>query len=88
MLRIMVANMSGSEPEPSPPTVKSVFSMSSQVFTFEVCQVAHRLTWSLTLPSQVKRRASYCVALPPISGSIAMPRPIMPIAVPSLGATL
>ena len=33
-------------------------------------------------------RQIICVALPPIRGSIAMPRPTMPIAVPSLGATL
>ena len=83
-----MANMSGSEPEPSPPTVNGVASMSLQRFTGDVCQVAHRLTWSLPEPSQVNLRASYCDWLAPIRGSIAMPRPIMPIVRPSLEAVL
>src|SRR4051794_11123536 len=52
-LRSMIANMSGSEPGPSPPTVNGVLSMSLQVLTGDVCHVAHRLTWSLPLPSHV-----------------------------------
>jgi len=36
----------------------------------------------------VNFRPSYWVALAPMSGSTASPRPIMPIVVPSLGAAL
>jgi len=42
----------------------------------------------LTLPIQVKRRESNLAASVPSSGSIDMPRPTIPMVVPSLGATL
>jgi hypothetical protein len=80
--------MSGSEPEPSPATVKGVARASCQVFTADAYQVTKMLISSVPLPSQVNLRASNWVALVPISGSIARPREKWPIVVPSLGATL
>jgi hypothetical protein len=73
-LRITAEKISGSDPEPSPPTVNGIVSMSFQVFTVDVCQVVQMLTSSVPLPSQANRRASNWVALVPISGSIAIPR--------------
>ena len=80
--------MSGSEPEPSPPTVKSMRSMSAQVFTGESRHVAQMLTSLVPLPSQPNLAASNWVLLAPISGSMAMPRPNVPMTVPSLAAAL
>jgi hypothetical protein len=62
--------------------------MSFHVLTGEVCQIANTLCSLVVLISQVNFVASNCVALLPISGSIAMPRPNVPMVVPSLGATL
>ena len=85
---IMVAKMSGSEPEPSPATVKGMARRSSQVFTLDMRDVAQTLISLVTLPIQANLRESYWVLLVPISGSIAMPRENTPMAVPSLGAAL
>src|SRR6266566_2420089 len=79
----MVAKMSGSEPEPSPATVKGIASRSSQVFTLDMSDVAQTLTSLVTLPIQVNLRESYWVLLEPISGSIAMPREHTPMNVVS-----
>ena len=87
-MRTTVAKMSGSEPEPSPPTVNGIFSASAQVFTADSCQVTQVETSLVPLPSQVNFCASNDVWLVPISGSIAMPRENMPITLPSLGAAL
>jgi hypothetical protein len=80
--------MSGSEPEPSPPTVNDFVTMSSQVFTGEVCQATNTLVSLVPLPSQVNFVASNCTLVPPIKGSIAMPRLKVPMVRPSFGATL
>ncbi len=87
-MRTTAEKMSGSEPVPSPPTVKGIVSMSFQDLTRDACQVTQTLISSVPLPSQVKRRASNWVELVPISGSIAMPREKWPMTVPSFGATL
>src|SRR3954454_20020586 len=65
----MAAKISGSEPEPSAPTVNGLFSKSAQFFTCEVCQIAQTLLSLVALPSQENLRESYCAAPPPISGS-------------------
>ena len=62
--------------------------MSSQVFTGAVCQMTNTLASLVPLPSQMNFVASNCAWLPPISGSIAMPRLNMPMVEPSFGATL
>ena len=62
--------------------------MSAQVFTGAVCQSTNTLASSVPLPSQWNFIASNCVALLPISGSMARPRLNMPIVAPSFGATL
>ena len=80
--------MSGSEPEPSPPTVNGLLTMSSQVFTGEACQVTNTLVSLVPLPSQVNFVESNCTLAPPISGSIAMPRLNVPRVAPSFGATV
>ena len=80
--------MSGSEPEPSPPTVKGLVMMSFQVFTGAVCQMTKTLVSLVPLPSQVSLVESNATLAPPISGSIAMPRLKMPMVEPSFGATL
>ena len=80
--------MSGSDAEPSPPTVKAVVSASVQLFTGASRQVTQVLTSSVPLPSQLNLRESNCVLLAPISGSIAMPREKVPMTEPSLGAAL
>ena len=43
-IRNIVANMSGSDPDPSPATVKGLVFISSQLLIGDVCQVVHRLT--------------------------------------------
>ena len=52
--------MSGSEPEPLPPTVKGLMTMSFQVFTGEVCQVTNTLASLVPLPNQVNFVESNC----------------------------
>ena len=59
----------------------------SQFFTRDWCQVTQTLSSSVPLPSQVNFVASNCVALVPISGSMARPRAKVPSTVPSFGAT-
>src|SRR6266404_1276119 len=71
-------------PSTSPPAVNGVLSMSAQVFTGDVCQVAQKLISLAPLPSQVNRMASNCTLAVPINGSIGRPRPNVPNTVPSL----
>src|SRR5262249_36019602 len=85
MVRRMVAKLSRSAPAPSPPSATGLASTSAQVLTALACQVAHRLALLVMLPSQVKLRASSLRS--PSSGSTGRLRDIVPITVPSLGAT-
>src|SRR3982074_1938810 len=80
--------MSGSDAEPSPPTVKAVVSASVQAFPGPSRQVTQVLTPSVPLPSQLNLRESNCVLLAPISGSIAIPREKVPMTEPPLGRAL
>ncbi len=80
--------MTVSEPDPVPPTMSSCVCRSCIVLTLDACQATHRLTSLLRLPSQENSRASNCVPTPDSSGSIAMPRPNVPMTVPSFGAML
>src|SRR5258705_13251549 len=88
MLRTISAYESGSEPAPSPPAVNGVLSMSAQVLTGDVCQVAQKLISLAPLPSQVNLVASNCTLAVPINGSMGRPRPNVPNTVPSLAETL
>jgi len=56
--------------------------------TSEVCQAVQRLVSLLRLPSHENWRASNCVPTPESNGSIAIPRPKVPMTLPSFGATL
>ncbi len=51
-------------------------------------ETAQTLTSLVPLPIHVNWRASNLMLLLPISGSMARPRPMVPITVPSFGATL
>jgi hypothetical protein len=53
-----------------------------------VCQATHTLTSSFMLPIQLNLAASNWAFVEPSNGSKAVPRPIVPNAVPSLAATL
>ena len=53
-----------------------------------VFQATQMLTSLLALPIQVNLSAWNWAPLEPSSGSNAVPRPMVPIAVPSFGATL
>ena len=55
--------MSGSEPEPSPPTTNSLLRRSLQSFTGESIQLAQMLTSLAALPSQVNFVASKAVPI-------------------------
>src|ERR1700726_1447000 len=83
-----LAKTSGSEPEPLPATVNALVNASPQVLTGDDSKVAHRLISLAALPIQVSLVASNFALVPPISGSIAMPRANMPKALPSFGLTL
>ena len=62
--------------------------MSSNFLIGLVFQATQTLTSLLALPIQVYLVASNFAALLPSSGSKPVPRPMMPNAVPSFGATL
>jgi hypothetical protein len=61
---------------------------SSNVAKPAVCQATHTLTSSLALPIQLNLVPSNWAPGWPSRGSSAVPRPMVPKAVPSLGAAL
>ena len=77
-----------SSPGPVPPISNSLRMRSSKVAKPEVCQATHTLTSSLALPIQLNLVPSNWAPGWPSSGSSAVPRPMVPKAVPSLGAAL
>jgi hypothetical protein len=85
-LRRISANWSGSAPVALPPMVNSRANISSQVFTFEVCQVPQTLLSLVIVPIQENLVASKGALFS--SGSVIMPRLTLPICVPSFGAML
>ena len=80
-------NWSVSALVPVPPTVSSLVYRSSNLVMPEPFMATQTLTSLLALPSQVNFVASNCVALADQQRVDAMPRPMVPIAVPSFGAT-
>ena len=70
------------------PMTISALRMSSTVRNGDVCHDTQTGISLLRLPIQVSFNASIRVAVSPNSGSKAMLRIVMPIAVPSAGATL
>src|ERR1051326_2226883 len=71
-----------------PPTVISLVNRSSNVLIPDVAfHATHTLTSLLALPIQVNLVPSNCAPFTPRIGSKPVPRPIVPITPPSLGAT-
>ena len=73
---------------PVPPTISSLLSVSSSLLMPLPFQATQTLTSLLALPIQVNLSAWNWAPLEPSSGSKPVPRPMVPIAVPSLGPTL
>ena len=89
MLRKTVANTSLSAPPPDAPITLGLFRISASEAMPVEAMKAQTLTSCDTLPSQPNLVASNWAPSPwPSSGSATMPGAKIPIAVPSLGATL
>ena len=71
-----------------PPTTSSLVIMSSNLVMPLPAQATQMLTSLFALPIQVNLLASNWALVLPSSGSKPVPRPMMPMAEPSLGATL
>ena len=73
---------------PVPPTISSFVITSSSLVMPLPFQATQTLTSLLALPIQVNLSAWNCAPLEPSSGSKAVPRPMVAIAVPSFEPTL